>query len=939
MLLNKKRPVYVFGILASTTLLLLGFQNCSGTQFNKDYASSVLIASVEGQGLFYTNDKTVKVDVFLKSQFLNQIRASIYSNMDAKNIPWKPWNSENKQLTVELLEQYASDGTKDGLKTIYLEAKDPTSGHIEKSTMQVFLDTQSPVIDGIKLLAEGPRGQTFNFGQQVSIQWNANDKIPATGQASGLDGKLGLRYGITYDGDCSESKLKNKTDWQPYNTNALLSWPVSSPLDNFYVCVFVKDKASNISNYLSQPMSSLWTVIAGDNSQGNGASVTSNKVRFKYPSFFSSDKNGNLQLVDLAFGVERVINSSYFDNSRTISSATYPTVSPHRIVTDSSGAKYYYSGDTIFSVVNGVTRPIVNGISGANVMMTVRQYLGVERLAVFFSYLNVTSTTGVSTIAELKTSDARAITNPINYTNFKSSNKIVGNDYSEANSEIIPDVVNLTANDPFEAKYTLGNNAYHVGFVAGADGSLYISSTTDGNSYYKGHPLVRRLLPTGEKKFTAITLGKLDWTQQLSYHKYVDKSGVEKEILLAARIGGAEVFDLKTNKLLKSLVEQDQKWIRGGLIIPNPAVSSSFDLYLGNSSTSQIYRYDENLNLIETLGRPIYNPNENIAISKVLGTPDGLYTDKVTGEIYILDSQFSQLYKLLPNGSISYIGQFNFKDFSLNGYVTRMDGDFSNGKKILYINSLQDIQKLDLATKQMTSILDQAPTSPDNRQRWGASSLKLVPQADGSLDLLSTRFYNVNSMEAWHASNTGFLSLFNLVNDQLSQSSVVFGDITKNTHNVASALGTVNNAQVVYTDHIRSNVEVDSTGNIYTSGRQLIISRKGDTSSRVLSTGFSGAFVVIEPTPTKRILINSDLQIIELDITNLNLAESSIVKSVKQLCLPGTKLNDTREVTLDKVGNLVISDGNNARVLNYRIVNTTNNQLAFTYTSDSVCKQ
>ncbi|MBO9667854.1 MAG: hypothetical protein J7501_13715, partial [Bdellovibrio sp.] len=289
-------------------LLLVFFQNCQEPmKFNADYSSTSFSASIDGSSLYYTNQKNVTVDVNLSSDFLTEMRASIYEDMDKANIPWGP---VAKKILVELDSEYAADGSKDGMKRVHIETRDPKTDKRFNTVVNVFLDTQAPLLSAEGILSLGTQGKIYSKGSTVDLTWTSADKVALSGLSSGLDEAAGFRWGIAATGDCSESALVQKSEWSRLTNSMSLKWPSDDPLTAFYVCIYAKDKAGNVGTLLSQPMTSLWQVIAGDNNQGNGGSVTAKSVRFGYPTRLAADSKNNIYVADAYMNVIRRISAT-----------------------------------------------------------------------------------------------------------------------------------------------------------------------------------------------------------------------------------------------------------------------------------------------------------------------------------------------------------------------------------------------------------------------------------------------------------------------------------------------------------------------------------------------------------------------------------------------------------------------------------------------------
>lgn len=73
---------------------------------------------------------------------------------------------------------------------------------------------------------------------------------------------------------------------------------------------------------------------------------------------------------------------------------------------------------------------------------------------------------------------------------------------------------------------------------------------------------------------------------------------------------------------------------------------------------------------------------------------------------------------------------------------------------------------------------------------------------------------------------------------------------------------------------------------------------------------------------------NSSTVPIDIELNSPYINE--IRAGVKKLCVPGTQLNNVRQVSQNSEGNLLIADGNNARVLTY-LVHDKSGALKFNY--------
>jgi hypothetical protein len=925
LLKNKGR----FYILLSITILMVCFQNCAKQSFQKDYSSSSLGASIEGQTVFYTNSNTVPVTISLHSTFLNEIRTSVYKNMDEKNVPWEPWDSTVEKRFVSLGEEYAPDGSKDGAKVIYVEARDSGTDKRMSTSLNVFLDTQSPKMESLGLLNTGIQGTIYNKGDNVTLEWHGEDPVALSGASSGLDPAAGFRWGIASketNGDCSESSLSYKTDWMGYRDTQEIGWPDIDALDAFYFCVYARDRAGNTTNILSQPMTSLWNVIAGDNSQGNGTTVTSKKVRFKRISHFSVDPQRNLHFRDQAFGTNRVIKAFENDSSRTIELSAILPAFTEKVIFDKDGYGYLNDAKSIIQLTPDFkTQKIIlksPGISG----LAFRNYKGTDRLVIAHnSAPGINDPSAQSYLLEIPLSEIKALTSPIvldatTITHYK----IAGSGIIPASSEVTPTEIILTANDPVDAAHSLG---MMQDIATSESGEIYVVTKADGAGRGWGNHSIRRLTPQDGGSFKQTILMRGTWISQLAYRPQKNEDGTTSEYLFASQLGadGSVVIDLKTGILSKPFPELKGEYAETIAVVPT-LDNKNFDIYIGSSTHSQIYHYDSHYTLLETLGRPIYGETINDALAFILGNPDGLVQDPFTSDLYVVDSQNSVIQKVDSAGQINKInGTYTPVSSFLNGYCKRIAADFdpTRNRKVLYSYSSAGINVIDLINNTDNLLYGALPNNTsDSKYNWGIDSLSFIKGDNDQNILLAKRHWAVAKTTDWNVGFTGYVHKMNLSGMAFAGTHTqLIGNTMKGQPDISSDVGIINNSDVVFSTDLSTKIVTDSQKNIFTSGSKFKLSKLGTTTTRILNLNIPGAFTIVEEGNLRYLIYQSGtkLGMSTVDVSLKDDLSKNPVISSKKLCLVGTNLNGVRDFITDKDGNIILSDANNARVLKYRI--------------------
>lgn len=913
-------------IVVPTIFLLLSFQNCSETvMFSKDLSSSSLSAmeALSGKTTFYTNTNFVKVKVSINSPVLTQCRASIHQNMDEKNVPWQAC-SQNQELTVYLNEEFAAGGLKDGPKQIYVEASDESASTNPaaprmKTQLTAFLDTLVPEIEGQDFLKKGLAGLTFTKDQSVSIQWTASDKVAVTGESSGIEPQQGIRWAFSANGTCEDSSVQNLSAWTAGDTRQTnILWPVADPLETFYICIYAQDRAGNRGYFLSQPLTSLWTVLAGDNSIGNGASITAPQVRFKSPYSMSLDPQNNLYFHDRHLAAYRMIKNAKVDSSRLIQSSPLPEHSS-RVVFDSKGYGYYAFNNFLYQLA--LDRKTIKKIANTpgSVFLTIRKYKNIERLVVATK-----SAGGFGALFEIPLSSIASIpAEGLSFESLKAQYKLAGVDIVPATSVAIAN--RLTKNDSEETKAL----SFISAVESDDDGNIYLSSHTDGAGRGLGHQATRILKQNEDGSFEQTVLSNANWVLDLSFaKKYIDNK--KHEYLILPTAYGLHSLDLTKWKETSSITGIQKSIISKGYFstvateyIPG---IKNFEFYVGETSESKIVHLDGNFNILEVLGRDIYEKSkegaEQDALTMVLGHPGGLFTAPNTSDIFIHDNQNNVIFRLNENGQTKKVaGKQAFSSRYLLGYASRITGDFSNGKRILYFGNW--ISDLNAGTE-----TELYPGNLTNGYNWYNSSPVFVGGVDGKNMLFNARHRNIVSTESWHTSFTGFMHLVNLTgNTQVDTHANYLGDVMQGAATASAYTRIMDNSAINLGNHINRKAVVDSQKNMFISGGKFIINKIGESQSFVLNKpAVKGAFSIVEENQLRYVFYPDGQRIsfFTIDMTKLNdSSENNFVSNVKALCLSGTTLKGTWDLAISHNGNLVIADSDNSRVLLYRLRDKT----------------
>jgi hypothetical protein len=954
----------------SILAILLGFQNCGKVGFVSDYAgiygSSGLRMSLEG-GRPATNKKELAVQFDLSNQVFSEMRLSTSQDMDAKGIPWQPFS----QTTIfDLGSDWAGDGSLDGMKNVYAELRAEPGAPPLPIMASIGLDTVAPMATGKGILASGIHGQVFNRGESVNLELDLSDPASNTGYSSGLAAS-GFRYGYSTVADCTSANVTWERDWGAPDGNPSIRWPLSSPLDAVYICAILQDNGGNTTTMLSQPLTSVWRVLAGDNNAGNGGSVNAANVRFKFPIGLAMNSKKDLVILDVDFltfrkvhaqdvdGVSRLI-STFIGNEHTGTPtegdalATKLTGVNNGMVFDSRNRMYFSADGSIYRVTtnsagNSSIKKIIS-ICDRGSPMAVRKTSGREDLLI---YSACESAGGLATsyayLYSVPLSDLDARTTPLNAADLRAHYILAGNGYNPSSSYAIPTTQKLTAHDGPDYKYSVG---YPGAITVGPNGEIYIASVSDPQKYPWGLQTVRRLTIQSDGSVLQEVLSKsIAWTNQLAHG--VSSSG--EPYLLASTVAGIRRLSLAPPTSSSGFNSPTvPSFVRNGEVIRGVVIQGN-DVYVSVSTFSQVYHLDRDLNVLEILGRRVFNNDEPVATQAMIGQPSGMTQNPITGETYFFDpinhilrkvdthggivtvagqpgTPKSQIHNNVSFNSASFNGLSRF-NFSNSGYP--LTGEFSADGSVqrLYLGegNVGRVHRFDLKTGLVKTVSGLWTTDAERKSSPNfltISGLTVVPTASGPV-LLTSRYCPADTcgnLSAVHF--TGLITKANPATATENQS-LVMGDLSVNFHNYSgsSPTGTPATSVPVY---VTPTLRVDSVGNIFTSSYGFFMSKLSGsglapvTNINVNNTSrfYIPKFEVLEEG-SKRYFIFSGGENLYVIQTNLSELTSGRKLVSTRLCLPGTFVKTVDAMTVTREGNLLIADSSNGRILEYYVRNSS----------------
>jgi sugar lactone lactonase YvrE len=862
-------PAAIFATLAGITLL---FQNCGKVGFNYDYGNAYTQSGagmIVNNGNPYTSQRIVAVQFTGQTQIFTQMRLSTNQDMDTVPVPWQSFSAST---AFDLSTSWAPDGTKDGPLTIYAQIrKDDQSPNLPLAG-SLALDTTPPSVAGLGILVNGIQGQDYT-GQNVLLNFNASDVPAPSGYESGLSAN-GFRVGWTLTADCGDG-----VNWLgsagPVRSQVPLQWPVPSTLDTFYVCAIVQDNAGNTSTFLSQPLTSVWRVFAGDNNPGDGETYNGPNVRFKLPGVMALDNEGNIYSADNQFFVIRQINkqnqiiTTIAGNGRPAPPVNGPALQAaiglvRSMNFDSQDNFYISSNSGVYLLA-----PDDSGVLQlSNLAMTCPSPSGVAVVASHFNgnkeYLliasacnyNIDSPSTFAYIYDVPTSVLLEADAPLQQTDLVKY-ILAGNGSIPA----APPAFNIPLSQSMVVNGT--GDQYSTGYpsaiTVGPQGEFYVSTQGEPNGEPNGNYSVRRY--TFQKN--APVLQELLSTNGggSSQMAYGPAENGGSPFLLLALLGGLKELSLappaegQLYTLTVPAYINTQQDVRGVLTVPGGGLGDLPEFYIAVSTLGQIYHLKNDVQtLIEIIGRGIYNMNEPVATQAQIGQPEGIVQDTTNGDTYFFDSQNDVVRRIssagtnpinLVSGTPGYTASqdnsglplvpapgaspntgaiYNgLSAFTANGSYP-LAGTFSASSRLLYLSEgrVGEVHQLDLTNNVVHTIAGMyTGKARQTVDVWDGQALALA-NINSGLALLDMRFcpYDTSKCASPPGTSyyyTGFISELNLPTPKQDSEVAVGGLLnTANQPNVPISKSGTAASQVLFQN--ATAMQVDSLNNLFVAG-------------------------------------------------------------------------------------------------------------------------
>jgi hypothetical protein len=397
----------------------------------------------------------------------------------------------------------------------------------------------------------------------------------------------------------------------------------------------------------------------------------------------------------------------------------------------------------------------------------------------------------------------------------------------------------------------------------------------------------------------------------------------------------------------------DGQQILGVLTVPPQAVGAAPEFYVSVSSGSRIYHLQYDVaTIIETLGRPIYNPSEPVAINAMIGQPEGMVQDPLTSNTYFFDSGNDVIREVSGSGTnpITLLsgtpGVAKAQDNSglpLNqalydgvpafnsGGAYPLVGVFSpDGKtKTLYFGEATagTVQSLDLIgniVQTIAGVFSSGKASQASIDSWRIQALAIAKQNSG-LEILNFRICIFASCGTTPYQFASFASQIPLPAVQQDNETLVAGNLANYSQGKPAPTNTPpTNVTLKNTLTMR----VDSANNLFlTSGAfyMIPVSSSGGLEN-VINVSVDGGFInpaffEVFENGDDRIFIyvaNGGLRtftIPQISQISVNSPPKGLVSQA--LCLPGTFLKKVTSMAVTADQNLLIGDASNGRILEY----------------------
>ncbi len=956
------RSKIIIGIAVSLIAVMGLTQNCS----NKSFTTTTITTLSQSSGSLKiedgrtaTNKRVLNIEIVGVPDVADQMRVGFRKDLVDGTFPetfaWKPYQ---KKFDHDLDVEYASNGSKDAMKEIVVEVKDSNTVGLNKSLVEgvILLDTIPPEVELKGLLKTGLPSQSVQLGDTVEIDWTAKDIPAPSGTSSGLDLNQAIQVGWTDSEDCSKVITANLSTPMPDNAGARsFVWPKASILDNFFLCIFVKDLAGNRTTGLSQPMTQLWKVIAGDNNQGNGGTWKASNTRFGTPNKIAVDKDNNLYIHDSDFRTIRKVTtdgaiSTWLGNGRSGDlTGTNRHTSPlggvqdlffdkaNRLYISAVGIRRITVDETV-ETNNLRIEPLVTADRAVFDAQVAEIVEGTAPDQIIKEYMIFSTARTVMTSAEATIRDIHIYKVPMSAfappaqlpisINSLSSYIIAGSGpgATAAMARTIP------AASPLAVPRSL---------TVDANGDIYVGFSTDGNSLGIGEHCIS-ILRNGE--LHKLTRAMPTWPTEL----IITKDATDKKMLYVAGWGtitnGFSVGRMNIDSLTLPLATDVQVTgvgpikRAGGLALAKHRVANEPVIYATDNFRSKVVKYID-LTFADEFGRDIYDPNETRALNTVVNTPTSLVED-ANHNIYIYEPLSFILRKLDPSGSLTVFagtpgkeGANTFaalNDKSLNalelpgtdhliGYQYPLAFQASTNSVFLGLGSGGRIVILPLDPSQKSKVLntdanpliaDTVPTASRyrNKNAWPNSDIDLVTSGSTENLLVGRGLHHT----PFRAQLVGYAA-----NADAQRGAPVIGNEIIGTSNQIpsglnlTAVGANNNVALAGQ---RINIEAFEEMIYYFHGNNLLQSDATNV-TRLATDAIGGINLTVTKDAQGRLFfftLNGN------DIAVNQVGTDKVLKTGR-LCLPGSFVA-ANDIKVSRDGrSLLIADTNQRRVIQYAI--------------------
>ncbi len=989
MFLNKRMNFYIFtfSVLTAFCSLFL-FQNCSKNSFSmRSNPDDAILGSSDNfmlieEGKPYTNKKVLKVKFQnLSGQYL-KMRLALTKEMTDETHPWVDYSANT---TFDLKQDWSLDGSADGTKTIYSELRE-LSGDTVKFSAKIGLDTLPPQGNLLGILSKGLQGKQISEGQKEPLSWTISDVMSSSNFSSGLS-DTGMTVATTTIPDCSSSAIKVKLAQAPYKNTYTLTWPQKQPNEAFYVCVFVADKAGNTLSLMSQPMLSLWRVFAGDNTQGNGGSINSQNVRFQYPTLLAKNSKNEVFIYDSQFNNIRKVDENgiitlvagsgklaSIEEKKDAQNSPLPTL--NSMVFDSSDTLYVSTTMGIYKLIK--TESFYEWsyrLQNPNCKNIIDILKVPEKTDVIYMHAACNTTTAAaasssrSYIYKINLADLEA--NPITSSQLTTF-RILGNGKIPQRTTTVPKgfVTELSSNES-DLRHAID---YPGALRALENGDLIINTIGQYSNNLDGRSWISYLKKINTSQFERYDMGFAHVASQMDVARYKNE-GVDFFALFIGRFdkpinlvtfkasdfSAFKMQDLEPKKNSTS----PNPWILGVLIQERDENQpyGITSLLLTATANSQIFNTTTNDFAVKNIwGRDFTTEKSSIATEMQLLNPTGLVQTQ-DGNTYIFDRLNSTVYRVDTVGVMTpFLGNpanvkstfFNntaLKDVTFDGTLHPTEefdllaDETTNVNLFLSIGGYwlqhKSINVFNLKTQKAQSIFTNTERSYTNLLGWSINELNISPSGK----LLTSRIYIESNTTAGTAPTAVITEI-----STTGTETVALGRVSPPTsaplNNVSLTAQSFENITAMTTSQLshldNSTAELLFVQSSYKGKLQLGMANFSQSSpvyktitAPSLTTSLRSLHVV--QLDSIYYLIGSSFDSLWIaEIPNDFSKMSSLSLEFKKACVPGTFLNNAKYTSLTKDKNLLISDVNSGRVLEYYL-HSKDGQKMLMYSDDPLC--